>query len=86
MGAGESMYVKNQEKFVKANIDNLKQVLPKRYYKQQIEGKLRQLYARSDSLNHNKNTYDLKSIHIFVIKMNSIDSTIDILQNNIVYY
>jgi len=57
MGAGESMYVKNQEKFVKANIDNLKQVLPKRYYKQQIEGKLRQLYARSDSLNHNKNTY-----------------------------
>jgi len=57
MGCGESKYVQNQERFVKANVENLKQVLPKRYYRQQIEGKLRQLYAHSDSSSNNKNSY-----------------------------
>lgn len=57
MGGGESKYVQNQERFVKANVENLKKVLPKRYYKQQIEGKLRQLYANSDCSSNNKNSY-----------------------------
>ena len=57
MGGGESKYVQNQERFVKANIENLKQVLPKRYYRQQIEGKLRQLYAHSDCSKDNLNSY-----------------------------
>jgi hypothetical protein len=57
MGGGESKYVQRQERFVKANVENLKEVLPKRYYKQQIEGKLRQLYARSDCSKENKSAY-----------------------------
>jgi hypothetical protein len=57
MGGGESKYVQRQEKFVKANVENLKKVLPERYYRQQIEGKLRQLYANSDSINENRTAY-----------------------------
>jgi hypothetical protein len=57
MGGGESKYVQRQEKFVKANVENLKKVLPERYYKQQIEGKLRQLYANSDSIKENRTAY-----------------------------
>jgi len=57
MGGGESKYVQRQERFVKANIENLKEVLPKRYYKQQIEGKLRQLYAQSDCNRENRTAY-----------------------------
>ena len=57
MGGGESKYVQHQERFVKANVENLKKVLPDRYYKQQIEGKLRQLYAQSDRNKENRSSY-----------------------------
>ena len=68
MGGGESKYVANQEKFVKKNYEEFKNKLPKHYYRQQIEGKLRQLYANSDSIKDNKrsyiNEYDWKSAKI----------------------
>jgi hypothetical protein len=57
MGGGESKYVQRQERFVKANVENLKRALPDRYYRQQIEGKLRQLYANSDCIRQNKTAY-----------------------------
>jgi hypothetical protein len=58
MGAGESVYVQNQERFVNNNINNYKKVLPD-YSNSQIKGKLRQLYANSDTCQRNKNSYIL---------------------------
>ena len=57
MGGGESRYVQDQEIFVRNNVDKYKEVLPSRYSKEQIKGKLRQLYANSDSVDRNKNSY-----------------------------
>jgi hypothetical protein len=57
MGAGESVYVQNQERFVNNNINNYKKVLPSHYSNSQIKGKLRQLYANSDTCQRNKNSY-----------------------------
>ena len=59
MGGGESKYVQDQERFVRANIDNYKKVLPEHLSKSQIAGKLRQLYANSDCCSDNKNSYIL---------------------------
>ena len=57
MGAGDSKYVQDQERFVNANVENFKQVLPSNYSRSQIKGKLRQLYANSDIIKDNRNTY-----------------------------
>jgi hypothetical protein len=57
MGAGQSRYVEKQEEFVRANVQNFQKVLPNRYYKQIVEGKLRQLYANTDCSRDNKNSY-----------------------------
>jgi hypothetical protein len=59
MGAGESVYVQDQEKFVRANIDRYKAVLPDRLSRNQIAGKLRQLYANSDTVRENQHSYIL---------------------------
>ena len=48
MGAGESVYVKNQEAFVRENRDNFKKQLSG-YTNSQIDGKLRQLFAGTDT-------------------------------------
>lgn len=57
MGAGESKYVQDQERFVRANIDNYKKVLPDNYSRSQVAGKLRQLYASTDMHERNKYSY-----------------------------
>lgn len=62
MGGGDSKYVQDQERFVNANIDNYKKVLPEHYSRNQIKGKLRQLYANSDSISDNKNSYILDHV------------------------
>jgi|Laugresu1bdmlbdd_1035124.scaffolds.fasta_scaffold27237_1 hypothetical protein len=59
MGGGESVYVQDQEKFVRANIDRYKAVLPNRLSRNQIAGKLRQLYANSDTCRDNRDSYIL---------------------------
>jgi hypothetical protein len=59
MGGGESRYVEDQERFVRANIDIFKKELPSHLSKSQIAGKLRQLYANTDTNNENKNSYIL---------------------------
>lgn len=56
MGGGESRYVQNQEKFVRENLQIYVNELPN-YTREQVKGKLRQLYAGSDISNHNKNSY-----------------------------
>ena len=63
MGGGESKYVQDQERFVRTNINNYKQVL-KDYTNSQIAGKLRQLYASSDTHKENHNSYILNHIWI----------------------
>ena len=57
MGSGESKYVQDQERFVNANVDNFKKALPEHYSRSQIKGKLRQLYANSDTKYDNRNSY-----------------------------
>jgi hypothetical protein len=56
MGAGESVYVRNQEQFVRANRESFKKEL-KGYTQLQIDGKLRQLYARTDDRRENEWSY-----------------------------
>lgn len=62
MGGGDSKYVQDQERFVNENVANFKKVLPEYYSRSQIKGKLRQLYANSDTLNDNKNSYILDNV------------------------
>ena len=62
MGGGDSKYVQDQERFVNANVDNYKKVLPDHYSRSQIKGKLRQLYANSDTSSNNKNSYILDNV------------------------
>lgn len=57
MGSGESKYVQDQERFVRDNVDLYKSALPKHYSSSQIKGKLRQLYANTDTRNENKYSY-----------------------------
>jgi hypothetical protein len=57
MGAGESIYVQDQERFVRENVENYKNALPNHYSHSQIKGKLRQLYANTDTRNENKYSY-----------------------------
>lgn len=57
MGGGESRYVQDQEVFVRNNVEKYKQVLPSHYSKEQIKGKLRQLYAETDTHDRNKKSY-----------------------------
>lgn len=59
MGGGESKYVQDQERFVRANVDIYKAVLPSHLSRSQISGKLRQLYANTDTNKNNKNSYIL---------------------------
>lgn len=59
MGGGESKYVQDQERFVRENIDRYKTVLPNHLSRNQIAGKLRQLYANSDTTKDNKHSYIL---------------------------
>jgi len=56
MGAGESVYVKNQEAFVRENRSKF-QVHLKDYTQTQIDGKLRQLYSRTDTHKENNWSY-----------------------------
>ena len=62
MGGGDSKYVQDQERFVNANVDNFKQALPEHYSRSQIKGKLRQLYANSDTSRDNRNSYILDNV------------------------
>jgi hypothetical protein len=62
MGAGESVYVQNQERFVNSNVEIYKKGLPEHYSRSQIKGKLRQLYANSDTSKDNKNSYILDHV------------------------
>jgi hypothetical protein len=57
MGGGESKYVQDQERFVRNNLELYRKVVPDRYSRGQIQGKLRQLYASSDTAQRNKDTY-----------------------------
>lgn len=62
MGAGESVYVQKQEAFVRANRDEFLNKLNNnggnyRYSKLEVEGKLRQLYAGTDTQKKNEWTY-----------------------------
>lgn len=57
MGGGESRYVQDQERFVRDNVEQYKKVLPNHYSHSQIKGKLRQLYANSDTRDENKHSY-----------------------------
>jgi hypothetical protein len=70
MGAGESVYVQNQERFVTANVEIYKKGLPEHYSRSQIKGKLRQLYANSDTSKDNKNSYILH--HVWTNAKNNI--------------
>jgi len=56
MGSGESVYVKNQEEFVRENRDNFKKQLSG-YTNSQIDGKLRQLFAGTDTKKENSWSY-----------------------------
>lgn len=56
MGAGESNYVQNQEAFVRENRSNFKSHLSG-YTQTQIDGKLRQLYAGTDTTSRNNWSY-----------------------------
>lgn len=56
MGSGESVYVKNQEEFVRSNRNSFKSQLPG-YSSSQIDGKLRQLYAGTDTRKENSWAY-----------------------------
>ena len=62
MGSGESKYVQDQERFVNANVEAYKKILPSHYSRSQIKGKLRQLYANSDLTRDNKNSYILDHV------------------------
>ena len=57
MGAGESRYGQDQERFVRENVEQYKRVLPQHYSNNQIKGKLRQLYANTDTQQRNKHSY-----------------------------
>ena len=70
MGSGESKYVQDQERFVNANVEAYKKTLPSHYSRSQIKGKLRQLYANSDSTRDNKNSYILD--HVWANARNNI--------------
>jgi hypothetical protein len=59
MGSGPSKYVEDQERFVRDNYQKYKNELGSNYSRLQVQGKLRQLYARSDTINENKNSYIL---------------------------
>lgn len=56
MGGGDSKYVQAQEEFVRNNYNLYKKELPD-YSRLQIQGKLRQLYARSDEITENRFSY-----------------------------
>lgn len=56
MGGGDSKYVQAQEEFVRNNYNLYKKELPN-YSRLQIQGKLRQLYARSDEITENRFSY-----------------------------
>jgi hypothetical protein len=62
MGGGDSRYVQDQERFVNANVEKYKNTLPSHYSRSQIKGKLRQLYANSDTSRDNKNSYILDHV------------------------
>lgn len=62
MGGGDSKYVQDQERFVNANVESYKNALPSHYSRSQIKGKLRQLYANSDTSRDNRNSYILDHV------------------------
>lgn len=59
MGASDSRYIQEQEKFVNANVEVYKRALPDRYSMLQIKGKLRQLYYNTDLRCENRDSYIL---------------------------
>jgi len=59
MGSGNSRYVEDQERFVRQNYQQYRNVISKDIGQLQIEGKLRQLYASSDECDRNRNAYIL---------------------------
>jgi len=56
MGAGESVYVQNQEAFVRENRSSFKSQLSG-YTQTQVDAKLRQLYAGTDTSSRNNWSY-----------------------------
>ena len=59
MGGGPSKYVEHQERFVRTNYNKYKDELGSNYSPLQVEGKLRQLYANTDTSKENRNSYIL---------------------------
>jgi hypothetical protein len=59
MGGGPSKYVEHQERFVRDNYQKYKNELGSNYSSLQVQGKLRQLYANSDTSRENRNSYIL---------------------------
>lgn len=56
MGGGYSIHIEKQERFVRDNYQDFKDKLPE-YSQEQIEGKMRQLYAGIDEDYENRNSY-----------------------------
>ena len=59
MGGGPSKYVDYQERFVRDNYHKYKNELGSNYSSLQVQGKLRQLYANTDTVKENRNSYIL---------------------------
>lgn len=67
MGSGHSYQIDRQEEFVKRNYAQFEKVLNNdpytckdfKYTRGQIQGKLRQLYHKSDDADYNSNSYIL---------------------------
>lgn len=66
MGGGQSMYIEDQERFVRENLQRFKNevnnnetryMTPYRYNDEQVRGKLRQLYHKTDNLKENNRSY-----------------------------
>ena len=73
MGGGPSKYVEHQERFVRDNYQKNKNELGSNYSSLQVQGKLRQLYANSDTSKENRNSYILD--HKWVEVKNKVNPT-----------
>jgi hypothetical protein len=73
MGGGHSKYVEHQERFVRDNYHKYKNELGSNYSSLQVQGKLRQLYANSDTSRENRNSYILD--HKWIEVKNKVNPT-----------
>lgn len=60
MGAGPSIDIENQERYVRQNYNKVASSSNGKYNKYQIEGKLRQEYHGGNRYGHNKDNYILE--------------------------